>query len=216
MKRILLTGFDPFGGEEINPSWEIAKSLNGMKMGKNAQIISRQLPCEFGTSLQLLDAALRELQPSMVICLGQAGGRAEISLERIAINLDDARIPDNAGAQPIDKTIMPDAPAAYFSTLPIKAMMQSLQKQGIPAAISQTAGTYVCNHVFFGLMHLATTHSCIEKAGFVHIPYLPNQAIKFTQAPSMSFEMMKQGVECMIETALNRKRDVKLAAGANH
>lgn len=216
MKRILLTGFDPFGGEKINPSWEIAKSLDGIKIGKNAQIISRQLPCEFGTSLQLLDAALRELQPSIVICLGQAGGRAEMSLERVAINIDDARIPDNAGAQPIDNTIIPDAPAAYFSTLPIKAMMQSLQKQGIPAAISQTAGTYVCNHVFFGLMHLASIHSCIEKAGFVHIPYLPSQAIKFPQAPSMSFEMMKQGVECMIETALNRKGDVKLAAGASH
>ncbi|MBX9900430.1 MAG: pyroglutamyl-peptidase I [Burkholderiaceae bacterium] len=216
MKRILLTGFDPFGGEKINPSWEIAKSLDGMKIGKSAQIISRQLPCEFGTSLHLLEAALRELQPSMVICLGQAGGRAEMSLERIAINLDDARIPDNAGAQPIDNTIIPDAPAAYFSTLPIKAMMQSLQKQGIPAAISQTAGTYVCNHVFFGLMHVATTHQCIEKAGFVHIPYLPSQAIKFPQAPSMSFDVMRAGVVCMIDTALNRKEDVKLAAGANH
>jgi len=180
MKRILLTGFDPFGGEQSNPSWEVVRRLDGLLIGDSHQIVSARLPCEFVNSLLILDVALRQHQPAIVICLGQAGGRADISLERIAINVDDARMSDNAGAQPVDVPVVSGGPAAYFSSLPIKAIAQELHLSGIPASISQTAGTFVCNHVFYGLMHMASSMDSIQRAGFIHIPYLPEQAVAHT------------------------------------
>src|SRR5690606_1844915 len=149
---VLLTGFAPFGDDETNPSWDAVRLLHGRRVAGH-RLEARCLPVAFGASLTALRAAIRELRPRVVVCTGLAAGRAHVSLERIAINVDDARIPDNAGASPVDEPVVPDGPAAYFATLPIKAIVEAMRKAGIPAAVSQTAGTYVCNHVFYGLMH---------------------------------------------------------------
>uniref|UniRef100_UPI00227FD237 pyroglutamyl-peptidase I n=2 Tax=Enterobacterales TaxID=91347 RepID=UPI00227FD237 len=146
MQKVLITGFEPFGGERLNPSWEVVKQLNDMEL-VGTRIVARQLPCVFGAALEALNAAIDEVQPLMVLAVGQAGGRTDITIERVAINVDDARIPDNQGQQPVDEPIVAGGPAAYFSTLPIKAMVSSMREAGIPASVSQTAGTYVCNHV---------------------------------------------------------------------
>ncbi|WP_343628309.1 pyroglutamyl-peptidase I [Roseateles sp.] len=188
MKKILLTGFEPFGGESINPSWELARALSG-EIIDDAKVVALQLPCVFGESLRQLDEALQRIRPIAVLAIGQAGGRCDLSLERVAINVDDARIPDNAGAQPIDEPVMPGGPAAYFSTLPIKAIVQGLRAAGYPASVSQTAGTFVCNHVFYGLQHrlsqLRQLQGCAIRGGFMHIPYLPEQAARHPGAPSL-------------------------------
>lgn len=149
---VLLTGFEPFENDPVNPSWEGVRALDG-ELIDGARVVARQLPCVFGRAGEALRAALDELDPVLVIGTGLAGGRMEISVERVAINVDDARIADNAGAQPIDRAIAPDGPAAYFSTLPIKRLVAALRAGGVPAAVSQTAGTFVCNHVFYALMH---------------------------------------------------------------
>ncbi|MFZ6654133.1 pyroglutamyl-peptidase I [Undibacterium sp. TJN19] len=216
MKRILLTGFDPFGGELSNPSWEVARGLDARLVDDDHQIVVAQLPCEFASSLQILEAALRQYQPSIVLCLGQAGGRVDISVERIAININDARIPDNAGALPVDVPVVAGGPAAYFSSLPVKAIMHALRQAGIPASISQTAGTYVCNHVFYGLMHMAQKMDHIRQAGFIHIPYLPAQAMASPGAASMSLEVMKSGILTALEACILNTQDLRLGGGANH
>ena len=216
MKRILLTGFDPFGGEQTNPSWEVVRRLDGLLIGDSHQIVSARLPCEFVNSLLILDAAVRQHHPAIVICLGQAGGRADISLERIAINIDDARMPDNAGAQPVDVAVVEGGPAAYFSSLPIKAIVQELHQNGIPASVSQTAGTFVCNHVFYGLMHLAEKMDCIQRAGFIHIPYLPEQAVAHLAAASMPLDMLKTALLKVLESILKTDKDICIAGGATH
>lgn len=217
MKRILLMGFDPFGGEQSNPSWEVVRRLDGLLIGDNHQIVSARLPCEFTNSLQILEAALRQHHPAIVIGLGQAGGRADISLERIAINIDDARIPDNVGVQPVDVPVVEGGPAAYFTSLPIKAIAQELHLSGIPASISQTAGTFVCNHVFYGLMHLASkADSGIQRAGFIHIPYLPEQAVAHAGAASMPLEMLKTAILKVLESVLKTDKDLRIAGGATH
>lgn len=210
---ILLTGFAPFGGELVNPSWQAVRRLHGRRIGGH-RIVARQLSVEFGTSLKELRTAIRETRPSLVLCVGQAGGRAAISLERIAINVDDARIPDNAGAQPIDSEIVPGGPAAYFTRLPIKAMLVAMKAGGIPAEVSQTAGTYVCNHVFYGLMH-ALRHRR-TRGGFVHIPYSPEQAERHAGAPCLPIETVVDGLRIALQTALETHADRKLAGGAEH
>lgn len=213
-RTVLLTGFAPFGGETTNPSWEAVAALDGGRI-RGHRVVARQLPVTFGASLKALRTALRETSPSLVICIGQAGGRAQLSLERIAINVDDARIPDNAGQQPIDTPIIERGPAAYFSTLPIKAMMAGLRKAGLPAEISQTAGTYVCNHIFYGLMHaLRNKHSA--RGGFIHIPYSPAQAAAHLGAASLSTEVVTEAVRLAVRIALTTTTDRKLAAGAEH
>ncbi|WP_368564879.1 pyroglutamyl-peptidase I [Pseudoxanthomonas sp. UTMC 1351] len=211
---VLLTGFAPFGGETINPSWEAVAALDGCRIHGH-RVVTRQLPVTFGESLKALQAALRETSPSLVICIGQAGGRAQLSLERIAINIDDARIPDNAGKQPIDAPIVEDGPAAYFSTLPIKAMMAGLRNAGFPAEVSQTAGTYVCNHVFYGLMH-ALRNKRNVRGGFIHTPYAPAQAAAYPGAASLSTEVVTEAIRLAIRIALTTAADSKLAAGAEH
>jgi pyroglutamyl-peptidase len=149
---ILLTGFEPFGGEVVNPSWQVARALDGRTVG-GVPVVACELPCVFGAALRVLDEALAAHAPVLVLALGQAAGRSAFTPERVAINVDDARIPDNAGAQPVDRPVVPGGPAAYFTTLPVKAMVAALRAAGLPAQVSQTAGTFVCNHVFYGLMH---------------------------------------------------------------
>lgn len=210
---VLLTGFAPFGGETVNPSWQAVQVLHGRTIAGH-RIATRRLPVEFGASLKELRAAIRETKPSLVLCVGQAGGRASMSLERVAINVDDARIPDNAGARPIDTEIVAGGPAAYFTGLPIKAMLAALLDAGIPAEVSQTAGTYVCNHVFYGLMH-ALRHRKL-RGGFVHIPYSPEQAAHHPGAPSLPVETVSQGLRIALKVALETGVDRKFAAGAVH
>ncbi|MGM0711527.1 pyroglutamyl-peptidase I [Brevibacillus parabrevis] len=212
MKTILVTGFDPFGGEAINPAWESVKRLTEIESGEY-RIVARQLPTVFGKSVELLLQAIREISPDLVFCIGQAGGRADISIERVAINVDDARIPDNAGKQPIDTPIVEGGPVAYWSSLPIKAIVKEMRAKGIPASVSQTAGTFVCNHLFYGLMHAIAKEYPAVRGGFVHIPYLPEQAAKHLGQPSMSVETIVNGLQIAIETAVNHERDIVEGGG---
>lgn len=212
--RILVTGFEPFGGEPVNPALEALVRLPAT-LGSHT-IERRPLPAVFHRALDVLDDAVRTIRPDILICVGQAGGRAELSIERVAINVDDARIPDNDGQSPIDRPIVPGGPAAYFSNLPIKAMVQALGAAGIPAKVSNTAGTFVCNHVFYGAMHLVATEFPAMRAGFVHIPFLPEQVARHPGQPSMAVETVTAGLVKLIETATGRTDDIAVADGATH
>ncbi|WP_217349826.1 pyroglutamyl-peptidase I [Polaromonas sp. A23] len=210
MPRVLLTGFDAFGGESLNPSWMAVHALHGRRISGH-QLVAAQLPTVFDDSLAELAQLLRLHKPSLVLCVGQAGGRAAISLERVAINVNDARIADNAAAQPIDTPVVDGGPAAYFSTLPIKAMLQALQHEGIAAEVSQTAGTFVCNHVFYGLMHHLATRRGFKntRGGFVHVPYLPEQG-----SPGMPLQEQVRALRVAVRAALATQRDIAQGAGA--
>ena len=209
--RVLLTGFEPFGGETINPSWLAARALDGERIG-GALVIAREIPCVFDAALEALDAALADTDPLLVIALGQAAGRCDLSFERVAINLDDARIADNAGAQPIDRRVIDDAPAAYFSSLPVKAIVGVLRQRGIPASLSMSAGGFVCNHLFFGLMHRLATRPGV-RGGFVHLPLLPEQAARHPGQPSLPLPTLVDGLRVAIETALATSVDLRVAGG---
>jgi len=201
MKTVLLTGFEPFDKETINPSWEVVSGLHDTE-GEGYRIISLQLPCVFGESLQTLQRAIEAYTPSVVIAVGQAGGRVDISVERVAINIDDARIPDNKGQQPIDQPVVSEGPAAWFSTLPIKSIVMTLKHHGIPASVSQTAGTFVCNHVMYGLLHELRAKPEV-KGGFIHIPYLPQQASLHPGSASMSVATAQQALKIAIRIAIS-------------
>ncbi|MDQ0416444.1 pyroglutamyl-peptidase [Croceifilum oryzae] len=213
MKAILLTGFEPFGGEKINPSLEIAKALDG-KETETYKINSRELPCVFGEAIDQLRLAIQEVKPDLVVCVGQAGGRPDLSIERVAINVDDARIPDNKGNQPIDKPIIQEGPVAYWSSLPIKAIVKHLRDAGLPASVSQTAGTYVCNHVFYGLMHEIRQSSI--RGGFIHIPFLPEQIQTRPHMASLSLDDMIRGIETAIQVSVDYEQDLLLEGGQTH
>ncbi len=210
----MLTGFAPFGGETINPSWQAASALDRAQIAGH-HVAARLLPVEFGASLAALREAIVEVSPTLVLCIGQAGGRPQLSIERVAINVDDARIPDNANGQPIDTPIVDGGPAAYFATVPIKAILADLHAAGIPAEISQTAGTYVCNHVFYGLMHALRDAPHI-RGGFIHIPYAPNQAARHPGAPSVPVDTVIAALRIAVLTALNTGKDRRIPAGSEH
>lgn len=207
---VLVTGFEPFGGELINPSWEIAKALPSI-IGSH-RLVSHCIPTAFGDAIVAVAKLISKHQPSLVLCLGQAGGRSSISVERVAININDARIADNAGYQPIDEAIVAAAPAAYFSTLPIKTMVAAMQKEGIPAEVSNTAGTFVCNHIMYGVLHHIATNKLNARAGFIHVPYLPSQLVNGS-APTMALSTMRAGIEAAINASLRTKQDHKLVGG---
>ncbi|GKT25795.1 pyroglutamyl-peptidase I [Acidovorax sp. SUPP3334] len=220
--HVLVTGFEPFERDTVNPSWEVARALDGWQHG-GATVQAERLPCVFGKAAQALDEALARWQPALVICLGLAGGRTEVSIERVAINLDDARIADNAGQQPVDTAVVPGAPAAYFSTLPIKAIVRDLRAEGLPAAVSNTAGTFVCNHLFYALMHRlaqqaggAAARQPPARGGFIHVPYLPEQAARVPGAPSVALDTQVQALRAVIRTALAVHQDVRETAGQLH
>jgi len=216
IKTVLLTGFEPFNGATINPAWEAVRALEGWQ-GDSFQVEVRQLPCVFGDAIEDLTALIDELHPDVVIAVGQAGGRPDISVERVAINVDDASILDNGGKQPVDTAIAADGPAAYFSTLPIKAIVHALRARGLVAGVSQTAGTFVCNHVFYGLMHHAATQLQPIKAGFIHVPFLPEQAAARPDAPpSMALEDIIAGIKLAVEVTLGVDTDLREAGGATH
>lgn len=211
---VLLTGFAPFGDDPGNPSWEAARALDGTRV-RGHRVVARCLSVEFGRSLRELRAAMREFKPAAVVCVGLAAGRPQVAIERVAINVDDARIPDNAGATPVDVPVVAGGPAAYFATLPIKAILVALRNAGIPAGISQTAGTYVCNHVFYGLMH-ALRRTPKVRGGFIHVPYAPADAARHPGAPSLSLDLTTEALRIALRETLASAGDAKVAAGAEH
>jgi len=219
--RVLVTGFEPFGGESINPSWLAARALDGQDVA-GAKVFARELPCVFGDAIETLERTVRELEPAVVICTGQAGGRPAITLERVAINVDDASIADNAGKQPVDEPIAGEGPVGYWSSLPIKAIVRALREARIRAEVSQTAGTFVCNHVFYGLMRLLEARPGV-RGGFVHVPFLPEQAARAvvspgapTPPPSMSLDEITRALRIVVATSVAVTQDAKTAGGATH
>ena len=212
---VLLTGFEPFGGQTTNPSWSAVQEVRRTWAGSGQDIHLVELPVDFASVDRLLTDALESLRPDVVICVGQAGGASAVRLERVAINVDDARIPDNQGWQPVDEPIVPEGPAAYFSTLPIKAAVAELNRLGIPAVVSQTAGTYACNHVFYRLMHEIDRSGRDVRGGFVHVPFAPEQAVG-TDFPSMAVDAMARGVAAVLATTLSTSVDARIVGGSLH
>jgi pyroglutamyl-peptidase len=204
MKTVLLTGFEPFGGDSVNPSGEVARELDGAAIAGH-EVFGVVLPCVFGRATEELKQLIELRQPSLVICLGMAARRSAITPERVAINLADASIPDNEGQQPVDEPLASDGPAAYWSTLPVKAIVLALQEQGLPAAISLSADAFVCNSVFYGLMHELARRGSGIPGGFIHVPGLPTQAIG---GPGMPLEQIVAAVRLAIETALEAGAEV--------
>lgn len=211
---VIVTGFDPFGGNSCNPSGDLALRLHGWQPCSNASVIGLVLPCAFGAAIASLAQAIAQYRPALVIALGLADNRNTITVERVAINVDDARIPDNDGRQPVDEPVIAHAPAAYFSTLPIKAIVATLQANGIPASVSQTAGTFVCNHVFFGLSHLIATRYSGVRGGFIHVPCTPEMAARQPGTASMSMDTMEAGIRLAVQTCLTNHVDLRAGGGA--
>ncbi|ROM55931.1 pyroglutamyl-peptidase I [Pseudomonas canadensis] len=210
MQTVLLTGFEPFDKDLVNPSWEAVRQLDGVQLAPDVQIVARRLPCAFATAGECLTRLIDELRPAMVIATGLGPGRSTLSIERVAINVNDARIPDNLGEQPVDTAVIADGPAAYFTTLPIKAMVKAVREAGIAASVSQTAGTFVCNQVFYLLQH-ALAGSGV-RSGFIHVPFLPEQ-VAGSQQPSMALGRMVAGLQVALLAAWQTLVDVKEAGG---
>ncbi|MCO6040752.1 pyroglutamyl-peptidase I [Thermococcus alcaliphilus] len=197
--KVLVTGFEPFGGEKINPSWEAVKELPE-KIG-NAEIIKHQLPVSFKGVKEKLPKIIEDVRPDVVVLTGQAGGRVNITVERVAINVMDARMEDNEGYKPEDEPIFEDAPAAYFATIPVKRIVNALRENKIPAMVSNSAGTYVCNTAMYTALHYIAINGLEAKAGFIHVPYIPEQVLEKPQ-PSMSLEMIRKAIEIAIKESI--------------
>ena len=240
MKKLLLTAFTPFDGERINPALEAVKLVRD-KIG-NLEIIKLEVPTVFGKSIDTVREAIEREKPDFVLSVGQAGGRAEITPERVAINLDDARIPDNEGNQPIDEPIFPDGENAYFSTLPVKAIVEAIRKEGLPSYLSNSAGTYVCNHLMYGVLYFIRNEYCshsmqylsdnnaqhksssllfseeerssVVKAGFIHVPYIPEQVKDKKEMPALPLSDIVRGLEAAIRAVEENELDLKKAFGS--
>ena len=208
---VLVTGFEPFGAESTNPSWEICTLLPRSIAGLTIETC--RVPCAFRQSIEVVVAAIERHRPAIVLCLGQAGGRAHLSVERVAINVDDARIADNAGERPVDEAIAASGPPAYFATLPVKAMAAAMRAAGAPAEVSNTAGTYVCNHLMYGVLHFLAASERDARAGFVHVPYAEHQVLDKPGAPALSVATMAKGVEAAIAAARRHSHDIKVSEG---
>jgi pyroglutamyl-peptidase len=199
--RILLTGFDPFGGEKINPAFEAVKLVQDRIA--DSDIIKLEIPTVIGKCDKLVAQMVREKKPDVVLSIGQAGGRFDISVERVAVNIIDARIPDNEGNQPFDQQIRKDGENAYFATIPVKAIAERIKSKGLPASVSYTAGTYVCNYIMYCELYMAATEFPKLRCGFIHVPFSTSQAInKPTPVPTMSIENMTLAIEAAIETII--------------
>ncbi|MGY3764931.1 pyroglutamyl-peptidase I [Vagococcus vulneris] len=214
--KILVTGFDPFGQDTINPAIEAVKGLP--EVIKGAEIIKLEIPTVFGKSADTVRIKLQEINVDYVLHVGQAGGRFALTPERVAINLDDARIPDNDGNQPIDVSIQKNGEAAYFSQHPVKAMVQAIKEVGLPAAVSNSAGTFVCNHIMYQSLFMAKTEFPQLKAGFIHVPFLPEQVVERPGMPAMSLTDITQGLAAAIGAIVefDGKDDLSAIGGQNH
>ena len=213
--KLLLTAFDPFGGSSINPALEAVK-LVADRIG-DVEIVKLEVSTVFGKSVAAVAARMDEIKPDVVLCIGQAGGRYDLTPERVAINLDDARIPDNEGQQPIDKPIFEDGAPAYFSNLPIKAMVAKIREAGLPASVSNTAGTFVCNHLMYGVLyHIARNHPGV-RGGFLHVPLAPSQTVNLpTPTPSMCVRDIARGIEAAILAIAENEADIHAVEGSTH
>ena len=212
--KVLVTGFDPFGGEPINPAWEAVKAMKDTIAG--AEIVKMQIPTVVGKSIEKIHQKMKELQPDLVISVGQAGGRFGVTPERVAINVTDARIQDNEGNQPIDEPIFPDGPAAYFSNLPVKAMVQAIKDAGYPSVLSNSAGTYICNHVMYGILYYIEKEFPNVRGGFIHVPYAPSQVVNKPSTPSMALADITASLEAAVAAAISSKEDIRAVGGEIH
>ena len=194
--KILLTGFDPFGGESINPAWEAVKRVIATA---GAELIRLEVPTVFGRSITTVLTSMRLHRPDVVVCVGQAAGRSEITPERVAINIADASIPDNEGNRPCDTPIYPDGENACFSTLPVKAMVEAIKAAGLPASLSNTAGTFVCNQLMYGLLYHISREFPGMGGGFIHVPCIPEQAARMEKpVPSLPLPEIVRGLEAAL------------------
>jgi pyroglutamyl-peptidase len=214
MDLILVTGFEPFGGKLINPALEAVKLLEGRVLADHL-LVTRPLPVVHGECIETLIRHIRQVDPVLVVAIGQAGGRIEMTPERVAINVDDYRIPDNAGNQPASGPVVAGGPVGYWSTLPVKAMVKALKEQGIPASVSNSAGTFVCNHLFYGLMHFLAREGVGRRGGFIHVPYLPEQAARLGGQPSMGLETLVRGLEVAVTAAALNPTDTRTTSGTD-
>ncbi len=196
MMTMLVTGFEPFGGETINPSWEAVRRLNGDTT--DVRVVRLLVPTMYTESIGTVTEAIDRVHPAVVLMVGQAGGRAELSVERVAVNCDDAQVPDNAGVLREDAPIVSRGPAAYLTTLPLKQVVAGLCGAGFPAVVSNTAGLFVCNHLFYGVLHHIAVHNLDTQAGFIHVPFLPGQVVGKPSTPSMSLETIVAGLDCIV------------------
>lgn len=214
--KILVAGFDPFGGESINPALESTKGLPDVIHG--AKIEKIEIPTVFHKSKEVLKKAIEGFQPDVILCVGQAGGRNAVTPERVALNIDDARIPDNEGNQPIDTLIQKDGENAYFSSLPIKAMVENIRKNGIQSTVSNSAGTFVCNHIMYQTLYLIDKKYSDIIGGFVHVPFSTEQVADKPEIPSMPVEEITKALYAGIEAIIERsgKKDIKTVGGEIH
>lgn len=214
--KILVTGFDPFGKDTINPSIEAVQLLPDTI--KDVEIIKLEIPTKFEESAILVQQTIEQEQPNYVLHIGQAGGRNEITPERVAINIDDASIADNAGHQPIDQVIQDDGEAAYFSTLPVKAMVQYMREEGVAASVSNTAGTFVCNHIMYQTLYFVNNAYPAIQAGFIHIPFLPEQVVGRPKVVSMALDDIVRGIIAALKAIIDfdKQADLELIGGKTH
>ncbi|MGB4590295.1 MAG: pyroglutamyl-peptidase I [Clostridiaceae bacterium] len=210
--KILITAFDPFGGDLINPALEAVKLMKEEISG--AQIIKLEVPTVFNKCIDKVVEAIHKEKPDVVLNVGQAGGRFEVTPERVAINIDDARIKDNEGKQPIDKPIYEDGEPAYFATLPVKAMVKEIKAAGLPSSLSNSAGTFVCNHLMYGTLYNVSKIDKNIKAGFIHVPFIPEQvAIRPAPAPSMSIADIARALEAAVKAIVENEHDIGTVEG---
>ena len=213
--KILVTGFDPFGGETVNPAYEAVKMLPEQIAG--AEIIKLEIPTVFSKSSVAVEEGIQKYNPDIVINVGQAGGRSHITIEQVAINLADARIPDNAGEQPLNEALQPDGDTAYFATVPIRAMVKHVQEHGLPCSISYTAGTYVCNCVMYNVLYMTQKKYPNIKAGFIHVPFATSQLIgKPATTPGMSLDEIEKSLEYAIEAVVLGVEEEGIVTGQTH
>jgi len=201
--KILVTGFDPFGGEPVNPAIESVKLLPDTIAG--AEIIKLEIPTVVNKSLNKIEEKIKEVDPDVILSIGQAGGRPDITVERVGVNLNDCRIPDNEGNQPTDEPVFEDGPVAYWSALPVKKMVEKINAAGIPASVSYTAGTFICNHVLYGVRYLCEHKYPGKKSGFIHIPYMTSQAVGKRNTPCMSIDDIVKGLTVAIEAIVEEE-----------
>lgn len=212
--NILVTAFDPFGKEETNPALEAVKLLPET-IGEHT-VTKLEIPTIFNESVEVIKQQLKIETYDAILAIGQAGGRFDLTPERVGINVDDARIADNQGNQPINEVIQENGAPAYFSNMPVKRMIQAIKDAGVPASLSNTAGTFVCNHLLYQLGYLhATIFPCIQ-FGFIHVPFIPQQVIDKPNTPSMALETIVKGLEAAISTLSTDNRDIKLSLGETH
>lgn len=209
--KILLTAFDPFGGEKINPALEAVKLVKAEDL--TAELIKLEVPTVFHKSIKTVQEAMRKHKPDAVLCVGQAGGRFQLTPERVAINLDDARIPDNEGQQPVDEPIFADGADAYFASLPIKAMVESIKAENLPAAVSNTAGTFVCNHLMYGVLYTIAKEFPQCRGGFIHVPFIPAQVVDKANTPCLSLNDIARGLTASLQVIIAHEHDVKISGG---